>query len=242
MKSSPKINKSKYLAVKLTLLVLAIIAMTPLILSGAESIPLEISSLKSKRETAITANKQKCDQELEKLKVSYSKQGILEVANLIVYLQTKKRSFLPQPEMPLDVMKVESQRAETTARINLIYEQELNKLKTNYTKAGDLKSANLIVMMMLDVPTELALFYGGPWFFTPAAGDAVSFSIEENCKVSVAGGKEGSWKTVSDGKIRVTYASGKWCEIMRNDSDVFVTNTSNGKLGKIVHRGAGGKR
>jgi hypothetical protein len=56
-----------------------------------------------------------------------------------------------EESMPPDVQRVVDQRAAAVAKIDKIYLQELEKLKLNYTKKGDLETANKIVALTKQV-------------------------------------------------------------------------------------------
>lgn len=203
--------------------------------SYAKAPPQETSKLQTQRSTAILKIEESYKLELEGLKVDYTTKEDLRTANLIADLiKGSEGGVLSGTIMPPDLVDVESRRAASTAKINKIYKEELDKLKLKYSKNGDLESANHITLLMMDVPGELGLFYG-EWIYTPAKGEAILFSVDEDNKVTCLG-RTGSWEKVSDGRIRIVYDQSKnrWCEIMaKRKSGGFVVSTSEGQVGSI---------
>jgi hypothetical protein len=74
---------------------------------------------------------------------------------------------LAEQPLPPDVERVVDQRAAAIAKIDRTYVQELEKLKINYTKQGNLNVANKIANLILESQSDN---YVGKWI----AGRAVT--------------------------------------------------------------------
>ena len=83
-------------------------------------------------------------------------------------------------ELPDDVQRLIDKRGEAIAQIDLKFVKELEKLKTKYTKAGDLDSANAIVALIEKTPVMV---------------------VDTDSGIPRKDLIEGAWKQVSDGKI-----------------------------------------
>ena len=204
---------------------------------GKEKVIPQISQLQTQRSVATLKIEVNYKRELEALKVEYTKKGDLKAANLIVDLGNGNQgSFLSGTTMTADMVDLESRRAAATAKVNTIFHAELDKLKLRFAKDGDLDSANEVTLLMMDVQSEMGLFCG-EWIYTPPDGKQLPLTVYDDYTTVCE--DRGSWKIVSEGKIRIVYnhSKNKWFECMAKKSGgAFVTSTSDGKLGEIQKR------
>jgi hypothetical protein len=117
---------------------------------AAETLPLDVQRVMDQRAAASDKIDRIYLQDLEKLKVNYTKNGDLNTANKIASLKYEIVSK-NEDALPPDVHRVVDQRAAANDKIDKIYLQELEKLKINYTKNGDLSTANKIVSLKSEI-------------------------------------------------------------------------------------------
>ena len=207
-------------------IILAAIVSLIVVPQAAEKLPSDVQILVDQRAVAALKIENSFSQELEKLKVDYTKQGDLDMANGIASL-IKGGAASANSKLP--VQNAIDQRADAMAKINKIYVQELDKLKGAYTKKGDLETANSIVSLVKeagaggsDAPaSEMAIV--GKWSWS--GGGTVEFQEDGNCKNQLGG--IAKWKCLN--KRTHTYEN-SWGNLMVMSPDATTLDvTTNGR-------------
>ncbi|YCM42816.1 hypothetical protein V2O64_16025 [Verrucomicrobiaceae bacterium 227] len=134
-------------------------------------------------------------------------------------------------ELPRDLQELISRRSEAVARIDRIFVGELEKLKINYTKKGDLDSANTIVTLIekyridddqeLETSKPLSEVFGKTYSWTAdGRDDGNRLSIMKDGKGTMRGVKI-TWEKLGEREIRITFPNGeeaaiKWTANFKN--------------------------
>jgi hypothetical protein len=115
-------------------------------------------------------------------------------------------------ELPDDVQRLIDKRGEAIAQIDLKFVKELEKLKTKYTKVGDLDSANAIVALIEKTPVKVvdALpdvreFEGTSWAFHNKAGQLGELELLAGGKIKSQKYPSSSWKLIDKNTLRFQY-------------------------------------
>ena len=139
--------------------------------------------------------------------------------------------------LPPDVQRVVDQRTAAIAKIDTIYRQELEKLKVNYTKQGNLAAANVIVgLLQGERPTgsqaeeSVEDFLKGEWFYQ---WDGESKKYKRSFNATAMIDKDGvrySWN-FKDGLVVIEWGPGRYekLTIDRVEPNVLRGLNSNGQ-------------
>jgi hypothetical protein len=77
-----------------------------------------------------------------------STKSFFKKISLTILLLTQTYSVTFGAELPLQVQRLTEKRQAAISKINNTFVDELEKIKTNYTKAGDLENANLVATLI----------------------------------------------------------------------------------------------
>ena len=115
-------------------------------------------------------------------------------------------------ELPDDVQRLIDSRARAVLRIDLKFVSELEKLKTKYTKAGNLDSANAIAALIketplpdLDAKSPDSEFVGTSWAFHNKAGQLGELEFLTGGKIKSVKYPSSSWKLTDKDTLRFQY-------------------------------------
>lgn len=93
-------------------------------------------------------NSQTISQIIMNTTTSYFKRVILII---VIFTQTYSAS---SGELPQQIQKLDEKRQKAISKINEVFVNELDKIKMNYTKAGDLENANLVADLIKQTMTD----------------------------------------------------------------------------------------
>jgi hypothetical protein len=115
-------------------------------------------------------------------------------------------------ELPDDVQRLIDKRGEAIAQIDLKFVNEMEKLKTKYTKAGDLDSANAIVALIKKTPAKVVdavpadpEFDGTTWAFHNKAGRLGELELLAGGKIKSEKYPNSGWRRIDKDTIRFQY-------------------------------------
>lgn len=115
-------------------------------------------------------------------------------------------------ELPDDLQRLIEKRGEAIAQIDLKFVKELEKLKTKYTKAGDLDSANAIVALIEKTPVKLSdavsadpQFDGTTWALHNKAGRLGELELLPGGKIKSDKYPNSGWRRIDKDTIRFQY-------------------------------------
>lgn len=120
-----------------------------------------------------------------------------------------------RPSLPPDVQRILDQRAAAIAKIDEAYLNELKRLKINYTKMGDLETANKLVELEKEVKRNLAKIS------IPSEArkfkDKFYFVFEEKCTWQIA-------------REKCENLGGKLAIVPDEATQAFLTTLANGRF------------
>ena len=115
-------------------------------------------------------------------------------------------------ELPDDVQRLIDKRGEAIAQIDVKFVNELEKLKTKYTKAGDLDSANAIVALIEKTPVKVLNavpadpeFDGTSWAFHNKAGRLGELEFLAGGKIKSDKYPNSGWRRIDKNTIKFQY-------------------------------------
>ena len=87
-------------------------------------------------------------------------------------------------ELPFELKRLNEQRERKIAEIDIVYKQQLEKLKTKYTKAGNLEAANQVVDTLQRLnPVAKEMLSGTRWSMDGGTFQSPSETIQLSTQI-----------------------------------------------------------
>lgn len=129
-------------------------------------------------------------------------------------------------EIPTELNQINEQRARKIAEIDRIYKQQLETLRTKYTKAGDLDAANQVAAILHSLEGDKPATMAGIWEWRGLG----ELTLQQNGVAKFRWWEgNGKWTEDKQGVIRVTSDTGRIFEFVVKDNIGKGTHPATGK-------------